>query len=154
MPALSVTDLDALPASEQRAIFDRLAHRFNNAGNKAASLSALESETWEALCEALGQGHVPPAPFITSFGKARYKESCEAIRKYLESGAGIQRKPVMVKLTKMVLRCLVNWLRNSGAQPTPSRVFSSISMLPLAVDESYPGYADAGLLARIAPIAI
>jgi hypothetical protein len=144
--------IDTLTDAERRAVFDRLAYQF---ADKPKEFTRQEQDTWTALCAAVGY-HASLEKFIKSYGRKNYSDACAAIVAYVDSGCrGAPSVTLRNALTKSVLVCLVDWYKEYGhGQATHKCVLDKIPVLGLAVEECFPGYLAAGLLPRIAPMAI
>jgi hypothetical protein len=152
MTALSLAAIDSLPASQRRAIYDRLHHQFSPA-RKAYQPTQAEADVWAAICDALGM-KMPLTAFVASFTQKRFRECSEAIHSYVLSGCRVApRRQVLTSLTQVAVGCLAKHLGEGGRTVSPTRLLNEMFMLGFAVDSAFPGYVQAGLLARVAPYA-
>jgi len=63
------------------------------------------------------------------------------------------RRPVKASVRRRMLTCLAKYLRAIDVPPTPTTMIQNLSRLEHAVNSCYPGYINARLLHRIAPLA-
>lgn len=143
--------LDALTDQEAREAHARLAMRLS----KQRDFSADEQDLWDALCVALNvRAPISLNKFVDTFGVSKYREAVTAAHGYLtQSCALILRRPSRKVLLATIMECLVDNVRERGIPVTPGTVLGNIGTLAFAVEESFPGYADARMLHRIATVA-
>lgn len=141
--------LDGLNEVEQRQLLDLLRWKFAD----AVELSADEREVWDALLEAL-KVRLPLAEFAKNFGKERMRQQLAAVDAFvIASCVPIMRKPVRMAVLRSLFLCLASHLASRGIPTTPKVMLSNVSLLSHAVEQRFPGYAQAKLLHRVAPLA-
>jgi hypothetical protein len=146
-----MTDILAgMTKAEKQALHDRLSYELKSK-RSAASYTSNETEVWECLLDALGSVSRMPLPaFVDKFGLANYRTAAAEIEKYVASACPADtRKPVRLALTTELLRCLVSHLNTRTIPATPGVMLRSLMVLPFAVEQRYPGYAQARMLHRI-----
>jgi hypothetical protein len=147
--------LDDLDEAEQRILYDQLAYRFSK---QPQTISADEGELWDAIIDALGlpaRERPPLKNYIQAHGKARYIEHVEAVESLISRALPeMVRRPVKASVRRRMLTCLAKYLRAINVPPTPTTMVQNLGRLEYAVDACYPGYINARLLHRIAPLAV
>lgn len=149
---MAIDLLANLTLDQRRELHDRLVYEFRTT---APSFSEKEVELWAAILQALklprGQ---PLAPFLVRFGKQRYAVCVTIIEELLADALPpVTRRPVMRAVQQMLLRCLISNLTARGIAVTPTVLLSNFSRLRPVIDQAFPGYIEAKLLHRIAPMA-
>ncbi len=79
-------------------------------------------------------------------GKNRLEDLSLEFFCYIEVGAGKLNKNQNLALANKLLNCLVKYIQRVGTPVTLNSILNSIQLLGAAVDESFPGYAQSGLL--------
>lgn len=144
--------LAGLDAAEQDKLYELLA--FKRANSKAQP-TRIQQMFWELICGALDmQRPLPLAPFMTSYGKAKFDAKAADLAEFIDNGcgAGLLRLPVRQAVGERIIRALVSYMKTRDIVCTPTTVLNSFVMLADAADSQYPGYAKARLLHRLAPI--
>ena len=146
--------LDDLDQAEQRALYEQLAYQFSK---QPHTISADEAELWDAILDALGlpaRERPPLKNYIEKHGKAVYIEQVEAFESLLARAMPeMVRRPIKAAVRRRMLACLAKYLRAVNVPPTPKTMLQNLSRLEHAVNSCYPGYINARMLHRIAPLA-
>lgn len=111
-----------------------------------------EKLTWEAIVAVCMTG-LPLARFVESYGTKKYAAKVNELYHFVGNARKHLRPAQLNALVKISLDCLALNLRSRGIPVTPSTLLNSLSLLASAVDDQYPGYAEARLLHRIVPAA-
>jgi hypothetical protein len=147
--------IDALPESERRYLANRLMMQLDNA--KQYQLSSFEYMVWNAANHALADeiGFIKqefyPNRMRGRGGVKGYQERCARIENYItRSCSDLTRisKPILLK---RLFRCLIWEMRSWDKCPAlkPASLIVNSDNLPVAVDNMYPGYAQARMLQQI-----
>ena len=88
---------------------------------------------------------------VSKVGKQRFEEEAQYLYSYLEASCGANlSKNEQLAILSQVFRCLVTYIKQALGLPiTLKTVFDCFSLLSHAVDLSYPGYAEAGMLKAV-----
>lgn len=80
-------------------------------------------------------------------GKEKVADVALELRAFLQSGAGDLRKNEQLALSNQALKCLSKYITTTLKIPvTLKTLLDSFSLLNVAVDQAFPGYADSKLL--------
>jgi hypothetical protein len=168
--ANATMNYEALSDTEARKLYDRLAHRFRSTARQRAerepTFSADERGLWMALsavCRRPMSGTASNsalAAFCQSYGRKQFQARLAELDAYLDSACGVKlRRPERDALRRIALQSLADrmstWVSNGRPLPiVPKTVLNSFEYLVGAVEDDFPGYAEAGLLHRaLLPIA-
>lgn len=148
--------LSELDEGSQAALFNALAYK--RQVEVVQGPTRLQQDYWSALCEALDiprSRHPALGPFLASYGRARFDERVDELEKYIDRSCGeLMRAPQRQAVRVQVLKSIVSYLHRCDVVCSPKAVINASAMrLGEAVDQAFPGYARAGLLHRVAPLA-
>jgi len=88
---------------------------------------------------------------VSKVGKEKFQDGAELVFSYLEDSCGstLSNNETSALLSK-VLRCLTSYMQTALNMPVTIRtLFDNFHLLPHAVNQSFPGYAEAGLLRAV-----
>lgn len=147
--------LAALTPDQRRELYDRLGYEFRDT---ALVHSPEELELWDAINDSVGLGRrarPPFSTFVTSYGKRRFA-MCVALMDDLldEALAPMTRRPVKHAVRLMLLKCLCDNIRARNLLVSATMLCNNFSILRAVVDQNFPGYIEAKLLHRVAPMAV
>ncbi len=152
-------DISRLTAGQKRELLDQLKYELEGAGRKAAlsSFTEAEEELWEAGQAALGIVAAPGKQFlglptfVQGYGQAKFLVAAEQAREYVEYACSVKlRKPQRMVVLEHCMAALCKHLLARKIPATMPILCNSMPSLASAVDRRFPGYADSGLLHRIA----
>jgi hypothetical protein len=102
---------------------------------------------WDAVRSVLGP-HIEPYPRMkkTKFAK-RLREGSEAINAYSVRYMPKLTYTQRVAATRQMVQALVLWMEKVEIPISSGSIATNLSKVPEAVDQQFPGYAEAGRLA-------
>ena len=94
---------------------------------------------------------VKDSQVVSRVGKERFEEGATSVFSYLDTSCGTNLSRLeQTALLSQVVKCLMSYMKNAMGLPvTLKTIFDCIHLLPHAVDCSFPGYAEAGVLRAI-----
>lgn len=100
---------------------------------------------WEAVRSSVS---MPPRveSFVERYGHGRFEDCCERVIDYISSSRALLRRPRVEELLRLIFKCLAREMRSQGIPTTPKTLLDNIGQVPYAVDQRFPGYAEAGRL--------
>jgi hypothetical protein len=152
-----MNQIDAMTADELRALRDRVDYELVRLGGstraqaKRAPFTAWEELVWQSVCEVMGFSY-PLARFADQFGRVKFADAAAFLESYVRracDGALIDRRRKALLLTR-IFGCLADRLVDWHVPTTHSNLMKNVFKIGSAVESSFPGYAEAGLLIRIA----
>ncbi len=75
-----------------------------------------------------------------------YQQASEEVRQHLNERVGILKSSETAALGQLSAKALASYLERGHVPISPSTLLNNISKVPVAIDASYPGYLEAGLL--------
>ena len=149
--------LAGMSRSDMLLLQDRLAYAMKKTSRDP--ITTAEQMIWDAVCDACGlrdRARPPIAQAMDKIGRGKFNEYIVVLNDFVAAGSGGAnlRRPVHQAILTTVLRCLVQRLRHRGISLSPRTVLMNLSQLSIAVEQRFPGYVEAHLLHRVAPIAI
>jgi hypothetical protein len=159
--------IDRLPLEDQRELFERMRYAFDkNAKPVRASPTIQHTYVYEALCHALPRDHrlVPMIKMRASLPRgADFDNALTWMDNYVTKSCGNISMTSRLSVTTTAFVCLFRYMtkiriRNleGGAKAIPVTAVTMlrhVHWVPAAVEASFPGYAAAGLLDRVATAA-
>jgi hypothetical protein len=94
---------------------------------------------------------VPPmSSFVSTYGATKYSEKTAQIFHYIKDArTKLNSRNLTKELLTTILTCLMKYMTRKDVPVTMTNLLNMIDHLALAVDRSFPGYAEAGFLHRI-----
>jgi hypothetical protein len=144
-------DISNLTVAERKALYDRLAFDLAQSGRKEPPPEA-EGDLWSLLSDLL-RVRMPMSQFLASYGKAKFSDASALMQQYIEEGCAVSvRREARVGMMRICLECVISHLKARSIPTSPSSVLNSFGMLESCVNRSFPGYYEARLLHRLAPL--
>lgn len=152
-------DLESLSVKQMRDLRATLDHRLTQTREPP---TVFEQELWDAIMTAFGQKPGKEATmsveqFMKRYGRKRFGDCAVKVEDFINSAVGVNplNRVVRMEILRRCIKCLMKedgvW---DGKMPTPPALVDNLYLLPMAVDQNYPGYAASKLLHRIAPVAL
>lgn len=92
----------------------------------------------------------PLGRLLETYGARKYKQRVSELYEYVDAARKFLRPPELAALLELCVNCLALDIQRRGSIPvTPATLLDSVSRIEIAVDDQFPGYADAGLLHRM-----
>lgn len=76
-----------------------------------------------------------------------YQEASAGVRKHLNERVGQLKAGELAALGQLSARALADYLERGRVPVSPATLMNNISKVPVAIDASFPGYLEAGVLA-------
>jgi hypothetical protein len=116
----------------------------------------LEVDTWEAIISACPDANRKNmAARINSYGRKRYTDKCVELDNYITNACSVlMRLSIRNGVRQAVLHCLLEWMGGAGIPVSVHTLLNCLDYLPGAVEENFPGYSQAKLLHKVAPLAM
>lgn len=145
-------DLSTLTLTQQRDLYARLGYNLRE--KKAREFSQLEANLFGFLKENVAAAKRMTLEMVAKdYGVIKFAEKAHDLDEFLAVAIpGIVRRNVRGVLVGAVGRCLCDYLEANGQPITTKTLLNNFDKLKFCVDRQYPGYIDAGLLPRLAPI--
>ena len=145
---LAVGALSAAELQELQARIDlRLAGE-----TRSLRLTTQEQTVWDAVNEVCRTRAIPPAKFAQAYGVGNFRRALADVNAYIDTscGAGLPLAHRRVVI-RTVLECLVEYIQSwkTPLAPSPKTLLDTVGRLAHAVDQCFPGYADAKMLHRV-----
>lgn len=153
MPDLMALVAEA-PDAELQQIKDWLELKF---AREERGFSDGEEEVWRMLTRVLesrGARHLPPLPVFVKLqrvGRRRYSQAADTAQTFVDKACGLAplRRIEREEVLYQCFECLASWLHGRKSPVTPQSMILNMAMLSHAVDQAFPGYADAQMLHQI-----
>lgn len=145
-----MAELDTLTTEDRRAMLDYLQFQDSQETVSTNPPTRAMVETFDALVSALGpsMGRAGLGPMLKNVGRRRFEEACYLIDGFIKRACSVKLKaPEHQELRRRLIRCYVEFLRDIPGFPvTIENSVRNIHLFSQAVDDAFPGYAEAGLL--------
>lgn len=148
-------EINSLSQDAQREIFAALAYKFTKEP-QAKPFSRIEDDVWEAVQRTLGNCGIwcqQRSHLIASHGwsRTRYSDACLAVMDYVDNSCGILRRSARTAVLETILTVLAQFILTERDYTLSASTLlgSGMTLLPIAVEQSFPGYSAAGLLGKI-----
>lgn len=155
-----MTDLATLPEAEQRALYEELAYKFAKGSSGKIAVSAKpDAMMFDIIVEVIAQNPGKPISaffpnWVKSYGHAHYADRSATILATIDHGLSrILRRAEKRKVIACGLDSLVDSMIERNIPVIPGTVLDQADFLFIAINKSFPGYAKAGMLHRIANLA-
>lgn len=159
--------LDQLDAYERKQIWNHLlAENGGQIDNRASRrrqmpFSREEVELWIALELASGrrrlrhESEAALGNWCSTHGRDRFRSFASDVESYISDSCGaLMRRSVRDEVRRQIIDCLGKMMREWENIPVaPNSLINCIDYLPSAVEQNFPGYADAGMLHKVARLA-
>jgi hypothetical protein len=144
---LSKLDSLGLSQLDKRRLRDALDVELTNSSGEYTDM---EEAVWQAVLHVL---HIRLSldNFLTrsKYGKRAYANDVNQIAQFIQEHCGDVTKIERMSILATIMRCMVHLLTDDEAMRlSPQRLLENIYLLDQAVEDQYPGYADAGFLRR------
>lgn len=145
-----IDQLDALDSDERQLIYDRLAYQEVTAA-KRADLSDDERDIWESLCRVAGERCAVDSVFNDKKrARSAFRKNAELACSYLREGC---REPLSRDQFRALVatgaQCLVDVVKKTRPAVTIQHMVEALPDWPIAMDQEFPGYAQAGMLGQL-----
>jgi hypothetical protein len=149
--AVEANVTQGMSMEDKRRLYDSLALEFS-IESKTTPYTRLEQDTWETICLVCPEADVAGMRSrVNAYGRKRYAERCQEVEDFISMACPPAMRLVQRRAVRLVvLRCLKDWMRDAGIVVAVPSLLNSMSYMPGAVDEAFPGYAAAKLLDRVA----
>lgn len=142
--------IETLPSGEQRRLFDQLAYKQSNTKRKA-EFSPDEKHVIEAMHHVCRGRPGSVEGSVKNYGRRKFADDVEYVLHYIRKAAGSRlRREHEQALLNVIMRCLAQQLERRGLMVSPNLLLNNLDYLEHAVDQQFPGYADARMLHRVA----
>lgn len=135
--------ISSLPAGERDMLLRDLERPSND------NLTWQQMAVYRALrleCPLMGASEEAAERFVREYGPRKFAEKVVFVTDYLSAAREIMRRPQVESLITLVFRCLAMDMRQRSIPVTGRIMLDQSSNIPYAVDQRYPGYAEASLL--------
>lgn len=151
-----LASVDKLSADKQKQLFNYLDYKL--ASKEVAGGNAALREAWDGLMDALGYaGSYRPRmqDVLRQLGQKRGQAALMQVDSFIaRSVSAALRRPAKIALRALVWRCLLELLRERGERSVDApTALKNAHLIGQAVDQQFPGYADARLLHFVVPAA-
>ena len=140
--------INSLPKGEKDMLLRSLEH-----DTIPATLPWQHLATYRALrleCSLMGSTEEAAETFVRDYGPRKFAGKVDFVLEYLSSTRKVLRRPQVENLLVLVFRCLAADIRQRSIPVTGKTLLDGVSNMPHAVDQCYPGYAEASMLQCLA----
>lgn len=88
--------------------------------------------------------------FVRDYGQKKFDEKLDFAFQYISATREVMRRPQVEALLCLVFNCLASDMRQRSVPVTGKTLLDQLNYAPHAVDQRYPGYAEARMLHCIA----
>lgn len=140
--------VDGMSARQKRMLREMLTEDLKN---RRDPITNEEQDVWDALTWAIGiKESLPLFLAQPTMPRSKYQNAVDIAQSYVRRYCPGLKRMERLQVMRVCFRALMRVLREKDIEPTPHEMVANMSSLAWAVDQEFPGYAEAGLLARVA----
>jgi hypothetical protein len=144
--------LGRMSVAEKRDLRARL--DFELASRHTIEFGRNEKMIWTAVMNKLDFDRMALDTFAKAFTRTKVQACSDKLMRYIDNGCR-RETLITVRIRERMVEVIVDCLYHQVARvqhqmPTPKNLYESIDYVDWIVNRSYPGYAKAGLLSKIA----